>query len=660
MGAIAGIVGSNHVDIDRMADAMAHRAGGAMAVLHPASGVSLASSAVREPRHLGRSAATNVFIVADARIDDRAQITRTLGLPGHSPDDEIILHAYLTWGRDCVRHLLGDFAFAIWDGRQNRIFCARDHVGIKPFYFANVDGRFGFATEVPALISGFDRPFNPDLGRIAEYLARQALSADATMFAEIRSLPAAHTLTYDVGGRLETSRYWTLDRDREVRYDTSDQYEEAFRHIFETAVQDRMQPARRPGIMLSGGMDSSAVACVARDLASDGKHLVPTFTARFGYSDADESVYIDALRDQEGFEMSDVDLHGADPLDSVDKVVRSLGQPSYICNAYMYSAINTSARAAGVDVLLDGCEGDVSLSYGLGRIGELVLSGSWASVEQEIAALSSTTGAPMAQLFRQHAEPFLPARLGLHPIRFPSGDVRHAARLGRRSALRLLAGTGRTAWHAWRGGLPPVPLTAGLVSRELLEHTRLVERIGDSRPAISPREFSEQRRHWSAFHHDAPGIATLQEEASHLHAMHGGEARHPFYDIRLIEFCVGVPSDQKLRDGYTRSILRRSLKHTLPDVIRRRMTKGDLSENFIRAVNADAHGRVRSMVNDRVGDLKDYVDIDTLRSAFSSGDAPSMYTVLSFLTWKDNFLNTPPGPSRRHQLSGTMPEIAMS
>jgi asparagine synthase (glutamine-hydrolysing) len=666
MGAIAGLTGTNDGAIDRMIEAMQHRCVHGSSVAQPEPGVALAHGAAwtvpgdslrRQPLY---RADAGVWTVADARIDNRAQIRNRLRLHEDITDAEIILHAYLAWGRDCPQYLMGDFAFAIWDGRRKHFFCARDHIGIKPLYFAHIDGCFGFATEVQAIRAGFDRSFSPNHERIAEYLSRQAISADTTMFAEIHRLPPAHCLTYDLGGNVAVSCYWSIDSEREVRYASDAQYEDEFRSIFTTAVEDRLLSRNPSGVMLSGGLDSSSVACVARDMAADRNELLTTFTGQFGYAQSDESPYLDALEQQGGLDMRNVDLHGVDPLDSVDSVVQALGQPPYICNAYMYASINAAAREAGIDVLLDGCEGDVSVSYGLGRLGEFVLSGAWPSLDHELGALAQTTAAPTAQLFRQHAEPFLPARLGLHPTRFLKNDVWHAARIGRRSALRLLARTSKMAWKSWQGVGAPLPQSASLVSRDLIEQTRLVERIQDSRPAIAAHDFSERRRHWWAIHHEAPGIATIQEEANHLHAMHGGEARHPFYDVRLIEYCVGLPSDQKLRDGYTRSILRRSLRHTLPDIIQRRMTKGDLSENFVRTVSADSSGRIRDMIEDRGRDLEDYIDLTALNTARKSGDAPSLYTALSFLAWKDNVLHAHRASPARQQVSGSVPEIAMS
>jgi asparagine synthase (glutamine-hydrolysing) len=124
-------------------------------------------------------------------------------------DSELILAAYRKWGAECARHLLGDFAFAVWDGKKQELFCARDHVGVKPLYFFRSDEMFAFATEMKALLElpGVPREVNEE--RIAKYLMVAYDSHADTMFAHIERLPPAHTLRTSARG-VEIRRYWDL------------------------------------------------------------------------------------------------------------------------------------------------------------------------------------------------------------------------------------------------------------------------------------------------------------------------------------------------------------------------------------------------------------------------------------------------------------------
>jgi asparagine synthase (glutamine-hydrolysing) len=220
-----------------------------------------------------------VWVTADARIDARAELVGELRALGREasetlPDVALILHAYHAWGAECVGHLLGDFAFAVWDGRRRRLFCARDPLGIKPFYYAAVGDRTGWVP--PTLL--FSNTLNcvrlhPG---VSDALNDRAVGdfllfgcnhdPGTTVFADVRRLPPAHTLEW-ADGALRLSRYWVLPFDREVRFRRLGDYVEEFGRLFRAAVGDRMR-ADRVSISLSGGLDSSSVAVVAREVAA--------------------------------------------------------------------------------------------------------------------------------------------------------------------------------------------------------------------------------------------------------------------------------------------------------------------------------------------------------------------------------------------------------
>ena len=222
-----------------------------------------------EREHQPCSLDGEVWITADARIDARPELKAELEAAGRrdvkdATDVELILHAYHAWGDDCVRHLLGDFAFAIWDGPRRRLLCARDHFGVKPFYYARVADAFVFSNTLecvrlhPAVSSGLNEL------AIADFLLfGWNQEPDTTTFRDIRSLPPAHRLVLDERG-LHVARYWTLPREP-VRYRRNGDYVEAFLERLEQAVADRLR-TNRVAVSMSGGLDSSSVAATARRL----------------------------------------------------------------------------------------------------------------------------------------------------------------------------------------------------------------------------------------------------------------------------------------------------------------------------------------------------------------------------------------------------------
>ena len=208
-----------------------------------------------------------VWITADARIDGRAELLRELAGKGCGPlkditDPEIILQAYRVWGEDCVRHLLGDFAFAIWDGPRRRLFCARDHSGIKPFFYARVKDCFVFSNALDCLRQHPQVSDELNELAIADFLLFDFNQEPATTsFADIQRLPAAHSAVLR-DGVFRTQRYWTLPLSGPIRYKRQSDYVEHFIELLQQAVADRLR-TRRVGVLMSGGLDSSTVASQA-------------------------------------------------------------------------------------------------------------------------------------------------------------------------------------------------------------------------------------------------------------------------------------------------------------------------------------------------------------------------------------------------------------
>ena len=215
-----------------------------------------------------------LWIVADARIDARTELIAKLkskrrgpeALSESSPDAELILHAYSVWGEACVEHLLGDFSFALWDARENRLFCARDQFGFRLFFYARAGNSLIFSNTLDCLRlhPGISDRLN-DLA-IADFLMYSGNSDLGTSaFADIQRLPPAHALKCS-SEKVETSRYWTLAESVPLQASPQECID-AFQEIFDSAVSDRLR-ANSAGLNLSGGLDSPTVAISARRVSN--------------------------------------------------------------------------------------------------------------------------------------------------------------------------------------------------------------------------------------------------------------------------------------------------------------------------------------------------------------------------------------------------------
>ena len=179
-------------------------------------------------------------------------------------DEESILDAYERWGEDCVKHLFGDFAFAIWDERLQRFFCARDHLGVKPFFYTHAAGEFNFSSTLNEL-----RGASNTLNEIAvgDYLLFGVNQDNSTtIFSEIRRLPPGHTLTF-ANNEVKVREYWApaLPRD-ELRFRDQQEYVERFLELLSLAVKDRLR-TDRVAVSMSGGLDSTSLAAIASEHA---------------------------------------------------------------------------------------------------------------------------------------------------------------------------------------------------------------------------------------------------------------------------------------------------------------------------------------------------------------------------------------------------------
>lgn len=215
----------------------------------------------------------NVWLTADARIDKRRELIEKLeGKLGSSlnpnPNDaELILRAYEVWAEDCVNYLVGDFAFAIWDSRARRLFCARDHFGVKPFFFARVSKSFIFSNTLNAL--RHDAGVSDALNEVAigDYLL-SGLNQDlsTTIFRDIQRLPPAHTLILS-DDSITTRRYWSPVISNPIQFNDRQSYVERFTELLTSATDDRLR-TDRVSVSMSGGLDSTSLAAIASDLVN--------------------------------------------------------------------------------------------------------------------------------------------------------------------------------------------------------------------------------------------------------------------------------------------------------------------------------------------------------------------------------------------------------
>lgn len=538
-------------------------------------------------------------ITADARLDNREELLSLLDF-GARPleeisDGELILAAYERWGERCPQRLLGDFAFALWDRARSRLFCARDHFGVRQLYYHASARLFACSTEIKALLTLPEVPRRLNEARAADYLLSLFEDKSATLYEEVFALPPGHLLVVGREGPPRIACYWSLDAGRELRFGSDSEYAEGYLEIFTEAVRCRLRAEGPTGSALSGGLDSSSVTCVARDLlAGRGRGPLHTFSAVYDeVTECDERHFIEAVLAQGG-----VVAHYGHPdrfgpltdwegrameggVAAATAATARADEPLWNPQMALHWVLYEATQRAGVRVFLDGFGGDFVVSYGVTLITELARSGHLPAAFREARAFARRAEVPLGPLLRN------------------------------RIALPLAPPPLRRAWRKFRRAGVGAPVGALPLRAEFARRTGAEDRLRTLGAERDRADLTVRERHLADLSSGLyPFALGVDDRAT---ALFGIERRQPFLDRRLVEFCLALPAQQRMRDGWTRFVARRALAKVLPVEVAGRMSKADHSPNFNRGLLTADRDILEDVVLKMPRRLSEYVDSDALR-----------------------------------------------
>ncbi|MDF5720875.1 MAG: lasso peptide isopeptide bond-forming cyclase [Rhizonema sp. PD37] len=569
----------------------------------------------------------NLTITSDARIDNRDELINTLKLNNCAAekitDSQLILAAYEKWQESCPENLLGDFAFAIWDKQQQSVFCARDHLGVKPFYyFYQPSQTFLFASEIKALLCLQQVPRQLNEVRIADYLTFTMEDRAITSYQDILRLPPAHSMVISQSG-IKIKSYWELDPHREMKMDSDQAYADKFREIFTEAVRCRLRSAFPIASQLSGGLDSSAVTCVARDLLTKKKKSLHTISTIFDtITECDERPFINAVLEQGGLTPHYVYGDEVGPLSHLDSIFRYEDEALLGPSHFYPWIVNRALKELGLRISLDGFDGDTTVCHGASRLTELARQGNWKTCIQEVQAFSPHFNISPNAAFRNYGLPYLKDFAkkfrwraffeGVRLIHKHFGVSRkqliinHGIKPVLEQVQQLLQRKQRKVTNSF---VSQTPLVKGNFA-ELIGLDERIQKFG----ALSTEPLTAKEQHWRGL---TQGVLPYTlERVDQYAAMFSLEARHPFMDKRLIEFCLALPSDQKLYQGWGRMVMRRALEGILPTKVQWRGGKADLSANFDDGLLNRDRQILNEVMSHQIKYLEKYIDLDFLQTAY--------------------------------------------
>jgi asparagine synthase (glutamine-hydrolysing) len=559
-----------------------------------------------------------LIITADARLDNRKELIAELStsLSQKSSDSEVILAAYRRWGERCPEKLLGDFVFVIWDSQRQALFCARDHFGVRPFYYYySPDHAFVFASEIKALLALPDVPCELNEVRIGDHLADVFADRESTFYAHILRLPPAHTLSVGRDG-LHLNGYWSLDPSRELRLNSNEDYAEGFREIFTEAVRSRLNSISPVGSMLSGGLDSSSISCVARRLLIDEGKRLRTFSTVFDkVAKCDERVYIDAVLKLDSIDSHFIPGDQNGPFREIERIHWHEDQAFYAPNFAMVWSIYRSVGEHGVRVLLDGHDGDSVVSHGYKYLDELAIEGRWLTLTREVRGLAKHYGDSPAKILSVYGSHY-----GLKPLFARHRSLRLARRVWQRLAGNN-SGANAISKGDWQEVLNP----------DFASRTNMAERHKAWRRTLSNSARSERDAHFRTL--TQPMQAFALEVHDSAAAAFSIEKRYPFWDRRVVEYCLSLPPEQKLYQGWTRMVMRRAMENILPAKVQWRGGKMDFSPSLSYGLRSFERETLDQIILKDPGVIERYVDIKSLRQAYerflsgSGDDVNDLYNI---------------------------------
>ncbi|MBU8892222.1 MAG: hypothetical protein KOO66_05550 [Bacteroidales bacterium] len=530
---------------------------------------------------------SELTIVSDSKLYNKTEILAELEIPEKSlADDFIILKAFQKWGKDCLKYLLGDFAFAIWNSEKEELFCARDHFGVKPFNYYFDYNSFIFSSDIPGVLAQSDLSFSVDEQYIADSISIVKSEKCRTTYNEIRKLPPAHYLTLK-NGETEIIQYWDL-KPQKAHSKSNEEIIKEFKSILIESVKCRTDGHNSVGAELSGGIDSSSVTAIASQFVKlkTFSHVLPDHLLSKIHPFKDERDYINLLADYcEISERHFIKSENKTLIEAISENVTAsngITQQNFgVFSDHLYN----SAMQENVSVLLSGFGGDeVVTSKSLGYLTELATKKQWKELKDDLKNQKLNTAQYLKALFKYYLK----------------------------SQIPLIAKIVTSIKYEKPWWLRKFENLA--INKDFSERLNIKERYFANYEKAQGLKLQE--KNIERITH--PHVSQRLEHCSLIARKYGIEYRYPLLDKRLIEYYLAIPARLKARNGIGRYIIRQAIDSIVPKEIQWRNDKSGatIPTVFMRTMNdknniLELINRVKSNET-----IKSYIDIDRYEQWF--------------------------------------------
>ncbi len=415
MSALFGFINKNgkpaeKVFLNKILQAVSHRAtDGSFSWLHHNVAMGNCRLIVYPQHHFEQQPLEigHLTITADARIDNRNELASYFELDRHllsiTPDSQLILQAYQKWGQKCVDHLEGGFAFAIWDKQNQHLFAATDHIGFRPFFYYDSPDVFIFCSEIKGVVAAKPLPnyFNDE--SLIEYFYRKG-TPNQTYNKEVFALCGGNTLTLQ-NGNISINKYWNLESTGKYSFKRDEDWYDCTRELLYRAVEKRLNPDMPIGIKLSGGLDSTSIACILSELLMKKNKPLYAFSSVLPIDhkgiEKDERNYIEIVgRQCPNIIQTYVEASGTGPFSNLEESFQM--EENFLSSTfYMNRALLHEAKEKKIRILFSGFGGDYWFSWkGSSAIYELMQQGYYRNAFRLMHQFSKTEQQSLLHIFR--------------------------------------------------------------------------------------------------------------------------------------------------------------------------------------------------------------------------------------------------------------------
>lgn len=558
----------------------------------------------------------SIWLVFNGEVYNFIELRNELIPNGHhfssNTDAEVIIHAYEEFGQDCVKRFNGMWAFVLFDKRKKEFFCSRDRLGVKPFYYHRNRKRFVCSSEIKSLLTLSDIRPEENQGRVYDFILYGYLdTSNETMFKDILQLPPAHNMLIK-DGNISLYKYWDL-ADRTNNYDCvvkdDNHIDQRFRELLYNSVKIRTRSDVPIYTLLSGGLDSSAIVSVLDRLKKDKKLNmdIKTISVVHDKKKINEYRYVkDLLRDRD-IHNKQIRFNEADFLKEMENIIYIQDEPFPYLSLVNHYFIMKEMKREGIKVLLSGQGADESM---YGYIPMLF--------SYYFADLFTTL--KFSKLFREVA---------FH--------------------LKLKEVSLAVFFLQMFKGLFPRPIASFFKSAIVEKSLRFVKPAIQKRHGIGIYKFDAYKKNYTSLNNHMYRMLRYESLPKILHFSDRNsmafsiEERAPFLDFNLLEFLFSLSNDQKVKDGVSKIIMRRSLKGILPYSIVHRKTKlgfnvpeedwikSDELFNFIMRAENTRYLK-DSIINEKVF-KEEYVKYNKGRSGYNQ----TLWRVINYALWRKRF-----------------------